>query len=173
MGGVTAAARRPLLRTRRRPLEAAPLREYHRRYRARLWSYVLLGDALTALTAPVVYSLAIPFVALDAWVSLYQAICFRAWGMARVKRRRYVVVDRHKLAYLNGLEKLNCLYCSYANGVIAYVREVASRTEQYWCPIRHRRRVRDPHGRYEAFVPYGAAAEYRLALPALRDRLRK
>jgi hypothetical protein len=34
---------------------------------------------------------------------------------------------------------------AYANGVFAYVREVGSRTEQYWCPIKHARRVLGVH----------------------------
>ena len=29
----------------------------------------------------------------------------------RVRRSRYFVIDRHHLAYLNGIEKLNCVYC--------------------------------------------------------------
>jgi len=59
-------------------------------------------------------------------VLLYQALCFRAWGLAPVRRRAYFAIDRHKLSYPNALEGLNCLYCSYANGVIGYVREVAA-----------------------------------------------
>jgi hypothetical protein len=115
----------------------------------------------------------IPFVLLDAAVAFYQWICFPVWGIARVPRRGYFVIDRHRLGYLNGIEKMNCLYCSYANGVIAYVREVAARTEQYWCPIRHGRRSRDPHARYDGFVPYGDAPGYRHGLPALRAQLKK
>ena len=59
---------------------------------------------------------------------------------------RYVVVDRHRLAYLNVIEKANCMCCSYGNGVIAYVSEIAARTEQYWCPIKPSRCVAAPHG---------------------------
>jgi hypothetical protein len=55
------------------------------------------------------------------------------------------VFDRYHLAYLNVLEKLNC---AYANGLIAYVREIAGRTEQYWCPIKHARRVIGAHSHY-------------------------
>ncbi|HEX8027624.1 MAG TPA: hypothetical protein VF491_04135 [Vicinamibacterales bacterium] len=138
-----------------------------------LWRYVLHGSVPTALTAPVIYSLLVPFLALDVWVVAYQAICFRAWGVARVRRRDYLVLDRHRLEYLNGLEKMHCLYCSYANGLLAYVREVASRTEQYWCPIRHATRPRDPHERYGGFVRYGDARSYRTELPALRAQLKK
>lgn len=30
-----------------------------------------------------------------------------------------MIFDRGHLAYLKAIEKLNCMYCSYANGVIA------------------------------------------------------
>ena len=76
------------------------------------------------------------------------------------------------MAYLNGIEKLNCAYCGYANGVIAYAREAASRSEQYWCPIKHALRVRTPHQRYRAFVDYGDAAGFRARLDELRDEVR-
>ena len=133
-----------------------------------IWGYVLKGDVATVLSAPLIYSLIVPFALLDIWVTIYQLVCFRAWGLRRVRRRRYFALDRHKLAYLNGIEKINCLYCSYANGLLAYIREIAARTEQYWCPIRHARRVRGAHDRYAAFVPYGDARGYRERLAALR-----
>jgi hypothetical protein len=144
-----------------------------RRHRAPLLLYVLRGDLLTIATAPVIYSLILPFVIIDLWVAIYQAVCFRAWGIVRVRRRAFFAIDRHKLGYLNGLEKAHCVYCSYVNGLIAYVREVAARTEQYWCPIRHGRRVRGSHGRYADFVPYGDGAAYRDALPSFRRKLKK
>ena len=138
-----------------------------------LWAYVRGSDAVTLLTTPAVYSVIAPFVLLDVWVMAYQAICFRAWGIRRVRRRDYLAIDRQRLPYLNALEKLNCMFCSYANGVVAYVAEVAARTEQYWCPIRHGRRVRARHGRDHAFTPYADAAAYRRQLPLLRAALRR
>ena len=152
---------------------AAPLRSGARRHRVGLWRYVLGGDVATLVTAPLIYSVCVPFVLLDAWVTLYQALCFRAWGIRRVRRRTCFVIDRHKLDYLNGAERLNCLYCSYANGVIAYVREIAARTEQYWCPIRHSRPVRGAHDRYDTFAPYRDGREYRNRLPSFRSSLKR
>jgi hypothetical protein len=137
-----------------------------------LWRFVLGGDIATVLTAPLIYSVLLPFVLLDAWVTTYQAICFRAWGIRRVRRRDYFVIDRHKLTYLNAIERVNCLYCSYANGVTGYVREIAARTEQYWCPIRHARRLRHAHGRYPHFAPYGDGRRYRDRLPLFRASLK-
>jgi hypothetical protein len=141
--------------------------------RTGVWRYVLMGDAWTVLASPIIYSTIVPLVLLDGWISAYQAICFRLWGIRRVRRRDYFAIDRHLLGYLNGVEKFNCFFCSYANGVFGYVHEIAARTEQYWCPIRHRRRVRHPHGRYASFVPYGDEARFRERLPALRAALRK
>jgi len=123
------------------------------------------------LTAPIIYSLVVPIALVDAWITVYQAICFRAYGIARVRRSAYIVFDRQHLAYLNAIEKLNCVYCGYANGVFAYVREIAGRTEQYWCPIRHAKRVRAPHVHYRRFVDYGDAEGYSERLPALRLEL--
>jgi hypothetical protein len=74
--------------------------------------------------------------------------------------------------HLNAIEKVHCVYCGYANGLIAYVREIAARTEQYWCPIKHARVVAAPHPRYRSFLDYGDAIGYRRKLPAIRASLR-
>ena len=71
------------------------------------------------------------------------------------------------------LEKLNCAYCSYANCLIAYVREIAARTEQYWCPIKHARRVIGSHPRYLKFDDYGDAEGFRKHAAGLRAELAK
>ena len=123
------------------------------------------------ITAPVIYSMLLPLVLLDIWISVYQAICFRAYGIARAERRDYIAFDRGRLAYLNWVEALNCAYCAYANGVIAYAREIGSRTEQYWCPIKHALRISDPHQRYYEFLEFGDAEGYRTRLATFRALL--
>lgn len=148
------------------------VRAAHARLRQRIPRFLRESRLPNVLTAPVVYSLFVPIAVLDAWTSAYQAICFRAYGIARVRRADYVVIDRQHLAYLNAIERLNCVFCGYANGVLAFVREVAGRTEQYWCPIRHAHRVRAPHSHYRQFVDYGDAEEYRRRLLPLRDALK-
>jgi hypothetical protein len=173
MGRVTAVADPLGAGHRRRRGRDQADRRADRLLRAPLLAYVLRGDILTILTAPVIYSLIVPFAIVDLWVSLYQALCFRAWGLAQVRRREFFTVDRHKLGYLNGLEKANCVYCSYVNGLVAYVREIAARTEQYWCPIHDGKRPRGRHDRYATFAPYGDGAAYRRVLPSLRAELKK
>lgn len=129
------------------------VRRHHKELRTSLRRYLRESYLPTILTAPIIYSVAIPFVVLDLWVSIYQLVCLPIYGIARVRRADYFAIDRRKLAYLNGIEKTNCDYCSYANGVLAYVREVTARTEQYWCPIKHSRRVQGSHARYSATCP--------------------
>jgi hypothetical protein len=134
-------------------------------------TYIRQGSVGRLLTTPIIYSLLVPFVVLDAWTTAYQWICFPVYRIPRVARSTFFVLDRHRLPYLNAIERLNCTFCSYANGVIAYVREVAARTEQYWCPIKHSRSVGTPHARYHSFVDYGDAKGYRRGLVTMRRAL--
>ena len=144
----------------------------HRELKTSLARYLMRTRPLVALTAPLIYSMIIPFALIDLWVSIYQAICFRVYGIPQVKRSGYMVFDRSALAYLNILQKLNCAYCSYGNGVAAYVREISARTEQYWCPIKHAKRVIGEHARYAKFQDYGDAENYSAELERLRAELR-
>jgi hypothetical protein len=141
----------------------------HRAIRTRVSRYILDANPLTILTAPVIYSLIVPIVLLDLAVMAYQVICFPVYRIPKVRRRDYLVFDRHHLAYLNAIEKINCAYCSYANGAIAFVREVAARTEIYWCPIKHARRVLGPHPHYQGFADFGDAEAFKARLAQLKD----
>jgi hypothetical protein len=140
----------------------------HRRLKMGLVQFLRETPILNFLTSPVIYSLAVPLVLTDVWVTVYQQICFRAYGIAQVKRSDYVVIDRQHLRYLNLIEAFNCAFCGYANGVISYAREIASRTEQHWCPIKHALRIRDPHARYQKFLDYGDAEGFRTKLEEYR-----
>ncbi len=147
------------IRNRKVIFEEEMLRR-HKALKTGLTKYVLHARLRNLLTAPLIYSLAIPLLLLDFSVSIYQAICFPVYGIKRVKHSDYLIFDRRHLAYLNILEKINCAYCSYANGLIGYVREIAARTEQYWCPIKHTERIRAAHSRYSHFLDYGDAESY-------------
>ena len=142
-----------------------------RHHKTRLWAYLGKARIGHLLTAPVIYSLIIPFVLLDIMVMLYQHICFRVYGIPRVARKDYIIIDRHHLAYLNAIEKINCVYCGYGNGLIEFAREVSARTEQYWCPIKHAQRSPDPHHLAGQFVDYGDADAYKTQLQALRRKI--
>jgi len=143
-----------------------------RKLRQTMSGFLSRTSIWVALTWPVIYSLIIPFVILDAWVSAYQAICFPIYRIAPVRRGDYIQFDREHLAYLNPVEALNCAFCSYVNGLVGYVREVGARTEQYWCPIKHALKIPDPHQRYYQFVEFGDAEGYRARLDQFRQALR-
>jgi hypothetical protein len=147
---------------------SAGARTEHKLLMKRVARYLSDAPLLTILTIPLIWSLLLPFLFLDLAVTIYQAVCFPVYGIPRVSRGRHIVIDRHSLSYLNIFEKFNCVYCGYVNGLISYIREIAGRTEQYWCPIKHARRVTDMHSRYGKFFEYGDAAEYRLHLERVR-----
>ena len=145
----------------------------HRKMAMRVRHYLAECSFMDLLVAPLVYSLIIPVVFFDLFVWFYQLICFSVYGIPKVRRADYIVSDRHKLRYLNIIERFNCLYCGYVNGFIAYVQEVAARSEQYWCPIKHAQQMQKSHSRYHDFLPYGDADAYLAELQRLRKQLKE
>jgi hypothetical protein len=132
------------------------------------WRYLWHARPAVALTAPLIYACLIPFLLLDLLISAYQTVCFPIYGIPKVRRRDYMLFDRGRLRYLNRVEQMNCIYCSYANGLIAYVREISARTEQHWCPIKHDQQPQAPHSRYPRFLPYGDEHTYRHDIQGVR-----
>jgi hypothetical protein len=133
----------------------------HRLLRTSVWRHITSAPLLVILSVPFIYALVVPFLLLDLSVALYQAICFPIYGIPKVRRRDYMIFDRGRLAYLNAIEKIGCFYCSYANGLLAYITEIAARTEQHFCPIKHAHPAAVRHSRYPGFLPYGDAHAYR------------
>lgn len=149
----------------------AEARARHRAAKERLSGFLARTRPLVVLTAPVIYAMVVSLGLLDLTVTLYQRVCFPVFRVPKIRRGAYVFLDRHQLGSLDGLQKLNCVYCGYANGVIAYAREVAAHTEQYWCPIKHSRALPDPHSRYPGILPFGDAESFREGLEAQRAEL--
>jgi len=146
-------------------------REAQMKLRKGLIKWFIESKLRNVATAPVIYSMVVPIALLDLSLSIYQVLCFPLYRVSHVTRSDYILVDRFSLPYLNAIEKLNCLYCAYAGGVIAYAREIAARTEQYWCPIKHARKVLDPHRRYARYADFGDSENYQDILESLRDDL--
>lgn len=144
------------------------IKRQHKLIATRISRYLKESEILNILSIPFIWSCLFPALFMDIVVSLFQAVCFPIYKIPKVKRSRYIVIDRHALSYLNGIEKLNCMYCGYFNGLIAYVREIAGRTEQFWCPIKHARRTSGFHSRYTKFLEYGDAESYRQELDKVR-----
>lgn len=149
------------------------VKQAHRRLKTGLLSWLRQSELRNVVTAPVIYLMIVPFVTVDVMLSIYQWLCFPLYRIERVHRRKYIVIDRHRLSYMNSIEKLNCVYCGYADGVLSYSREILSRTEQYWCPIKHARKVLDPHGRYAQFAEFGDAEGHQAHRDAMRIEVRE
>jgi hypothetical protein len=128
---------------------------------------------LNLITAPIIYGMFIPMALLDLCLWFYQATCFPIYKIKKVKRSDYMIFDRHQLSFLNGIEKFHCTYCAYGNGLVAYATEVLARTEQYFCPIKHARKMIGTHARYKKFIEYGDASDYQIKLESFRKHLEK
>jgi hypothetical protein len=133
----------------------------HRRLKISSWKHLRNTPWLVILSSPLIYACVLPFLLLDASVALYQFVCFPIYGIPKVPRKDYLVFDRGMLAYLNTIEKVGCIYCSYANGLLGLITEIAARSEQHFCPIKHARRLATTPSRYAKYLPYGDAQAYR------------
>ena len=139
-------------------------------------SWHSIGDSsvFSLITAPVIYLGIVPIVLLDLYTTFYQMLCFKDYGLPKVSRRGYILRDRHRLEYLNWIERINCDYCAYFNGVIAYAREVAGRTELHFCPIRNATLRKGAHDQYKSFSSFGDAEAYeKIELKELKRQLTK
>ncbi|MDH5464986.1 MAG: hypothetical protein OEW60_05105 [Thiovulaceae bacterium] len=125
------------------------------------------------VTAPIIYSMLFPALILDLFITVYQWSCFPIYKIKKVQRKDHMVFDRHRLKYLNIIEKINCMYCSYANGLLSYASEIAGRTELFFCPIKHATHLKKTHDHYKDFIAYGDYKDYSSELKKLRDRLNK
>lgn len=145
------------------------IKRQHRKYATKFYLYFFHARFFNILTTPLIWACLPPALFLDLLVSMYHALCFPVYGIPKVKRSEYIVLDRQALKYLNLIEKINCSYCGYFTGLIAYVQEISARTEQYWCPIKHARRIASIHSRYGKFLEYGDAEAYQSHHEALRN----
>ena len=128
---------------------------------------------LHLLVAPIIYAMAIPAVLFDLILFFYQQTIFRVYKFEFIKRSEYIVFDRQYLGYLNSIEKFNCMFCSYFNGLMQYASAIASRTELYFCPIRHAKKIAYEHKHYHHFLAYGDDEKYQEKLKELRIKSEK
>lgn len=92
---------------------------------------------LQVIATIAIWAMVPPIVLVHTTLWLYQQIYFSIYGMPKARFRDYLIIDRHKLSRLNWGQKLTCVYCGYANGVAAWCKVIANRTEVYSCAIKH------------------------------------
>ena len=149
------------------------IRQAHLRLKKGFFRWLVTNRPQNLITGPVIYLMIFPLLILDLCVTLYQAACFPIYKIVKVKRADYIVFDRQHLGYLNWIEKFHCTYCAYGTGLVAYIREILARTEQYFCPIKHARKILGTHARYAQFLDYGDAPDYEARLEEFRIALSK
>ena len=118
-------------------------------------NYIISAQIRHIISASFIYMMVVPAAFLDFFLFVYQNICFRLYDIPLVKRSDYIVYDRKQLDYLNSIQKFNCIYCSYVNWLFSFATEVWWRTEKYWCPIKHARKMKWWHDWQEHFADYG------------------
>lgn len=106
------------------------------------------------ISIPFIWMMLIPALFLDLCLFIYQNTAIRLYKIPLAKRSDYIVFDRKQLSYLNFIQKIDCIYCSYVNWLFQYWVEVAWRTEKYWCPIKHARKKEWEHKWEEFFADY-------------------
>ncbi len=116
--------------------------------------YLLSAEVRNILSAPFIYVMIVPAVVLDLFLTMFQYTAFPLYGIERVKRGDHIIFDRRFLGYLNWIEKANCLYCSYVNGLFSYATEIGGRTERYWCPIKYAIKLEQTHRHYADFADF-------------------
>lgn len=147
------------------------VKETHMQLKTNFFRWLITYRPQNLITGPIIYAMIIPLIVTDLFISFYQLTCFPIYGIRKVRRSDYIIYDRQHLNYLNFIEKFHCTYCAYANGMIAYVSEIVARTEQYFCPIKHARKILGTHARYRHFLEYGDAQDYAKKLEAYRVSL--
>lgn len=147
------------------------IKQTHQKLKKNFFRWLVTNRPQNLITGPIIYSMIIPLLITDIFVTFYQFTCFPIYGIKKVKRSDYIVFDRHQLHYLNFIEKFHCTYCAYANGMIAYISEIVARTEQYFCPIKHARKILGTHARYHRFLAFGDAENYEQKVNEYRNSL--
>ena len=147
------------------------VREAHGRLKTGFFRWLVTNRPANLITGPIIYSMIVPLVILDVFVSFYQATCFPIYRITRLRRGDFIVFDRQQLEYLNFIEKFHCTYCAYASRLVSYVSAIIGKTEEYFCQIKHARRILGSHARYNRFLDYGDAADYEGRLEEFRRNL--
>lgn len=129
-------------------------KQFQKDVREGVFHYLLSSEIRHVLSIPFIYAMIVPAIVLDVFLTLFQYTAFPLYGIERVKRGDHIIFDRKYLGYLNWIQKLNCLYCSYVNGLFSYATEIGGRTEKYWCPVKYARQIEQTHRYYPEFADF-------------------
>ena len=137
------------------------------------WDSLFSATIREILSIPFIWMMLIPAFILDICLFIYQNTAIRLYKIPLAKRSDYIVFDRWQLAYLNWIQKINCIYCSYFNWLMQYAVEVAWRTEKYWCPIKHIAKKRWTHNWEKYFAEYWDPEEFKKVFWSINEYSKK
>jgi hypothetical protein len=147
---------------KRKVIFVEEIRKHNKAMKLPKWKFPLsMMNIRQIIAIPFILGMIIPAIFLDICITIYHAVAFPLYGIPRVKRYEYIIFDRRFLDYLNIIQKVQCLYCSYVNGLFAYAVEIAARTERYWCPLKAAHKPKFSHGWYKDFADYGNPEEWK------------
>lgn len=118
-------------------------------------------DLSSILSILFIWGMLIFFMIFDIVLEIYLQICFRIFKLQIVDRSKYIKIDRHKLDYLSVPDKMRCMYCGYANGLLADAVKITADTEKYWCAVKHEKdeNFEEP-AHQKDFVEFGNEVEF-------------
>lgn len=140
-----------------------------KKWKIGIWDTLFPINFKFLISMPFIYGMIFPAIIFHVFLEIYHQVCFRLYSIPRVNRKEYFIYDRRLVPYLNWIEKINCIYCSYTNNLIRYAGEISGRTERFWCPIKHANRIKNHHSQYPLFVDYLDAENFRDKWEKLRD----
>lgn len=145
------------------------MRKRNKFYKTSLFESIFSARVREILSIPFIYMMIVPAIILDIFLFVYQQTALRLYKVPLVKRSEYIIFERKHLDYLNLIQKVNCLYCSYVNGLFSYAVEIAGRTEKYWCPIKSASRKKWWHDWEEYFAEYGDPEKFKEVFTSLKE----
>lgn len=104
------------------------------------------------ISTPFIYGMLIPMIIFHILIELYHRIVFSLYDIEYVDYKQHFIFKRYKLNKLTLLQKINCIYCEYGNGLASYIKSIIGKTEVYWCPIKNGRNKNFTHEYYNKFI---------------------
>ncbi|MFT6589714.1 MAG: hypothetical protein ACI9I0_000224 [Rhodoferax sp.] len=86
----------------------------HHQRKNNFFRWLIKSRTQNLITRPISYSIVLPLMLLDLCVSFYQWSCLPIYGITKVRRSDYIVIDRHHLEFLNFIEKFHCTHSNIA-----------------------------------------------------------
>lgn len=123
------------------------------------------------LSTPFIYGMIVPMLFFHILIEIYHRVCFYLYDMEYIDYRNHFRFDRHRIGGISPLQKFNCIYCEYGNGLASFTKEVIGKTEAFWCPIKHEDSPESPHAYYQQFMEYGNGRNFEEKRETVREKL--